>query len=163
MIIYYTKGSVVRRITLALILVVISLFTSTLSWADFEVLDVALSSSIRGRMPADPISPPAHCEKDKSGQGDLPIIDSSQWQKVFLWARIASSEKGAIRHTWHQHLADGWTTVSVVDLPISSSPGYRMWSAKAFRALNPVGDWMIVLAPSKEPNRILCITRFSVK
>ena len=133
------------------------------SWADFEVLDVALTSSVQNREPADPVSPTAHCEKDKSGNADLPVIDSVVQPKIFFWARIASSSEGSIRHTWHQHLKDGWETVSEVDLPIKPSSGYRMWSAKAFHPGDPIGDWMIVLAPSHDPEHILCITRFSVK
>mgnify|MGYP000681098376 CR=1 FL=1 len=152
------------RLIIMLLVIGASCFVnSNDSWADFDVLDVALASSVRGRQPVKPVSPSAHCEKDKSGKASLPIIDSSKWRKVFLWARIASSSKGSIRHTWHQYINDVWETVSVVDLPISPSPGYRMWSAKAFRKINPIGDWMIVLAPSHEPQRVLCITRFSVK
>lgn len=152
-----------RRFSIALAIGASFLLISVPSWADFEVLDVALSSSIRGRQPANPITPSAYCEKHTSGKATLPTIDSSNWRKVFFWTRIASSSKGSIRHTWHQHVNDGWETVSVVDLQISPSPGYRMWSAKAFKRINPIGDWMIVLTPSHEPERVLCITRFSVK
>ena len=152
-----------QRFLIPLMILGCSLLSSTESWADFEVLDVSLAASIQNREPTDPVSPPAHCEKDKNGQADLPVIDSLIQPKVFFWTRIASDSDGSIRHTWHQQAEGGWETVSEVDLPIRPSSGYRMWSSKALHSGHQVGDWMIVVAPSNEPEHILCITRFSVK
>ncbi len=151
------------RILIPVLILGSTVLSGSESWADFEVLDVALAGSIQNRQPKNPVRPTAHCEKDKNGEGKLPVIDSAVLPKVFFWTRIASSSKGSIRHTWHQQLQDGWETVSVINLPIRPSPGYRMWSAKAFLPGDPVGDWMIVVTPSHDPQHVLCITRFSVK
>ncbi|WP_447970406.1 DUF2914 domain-containing protein [Nitrospira sp. M1] len=151
------------RFLLTLLILGTSLIYSGYAWADFEVLDVSLASSIRNREPSTPVLPAAHCEKDKNGQSDLPVVNSLVRRKIFFWTRIASSSEGAIRHTWHQHLENGWETIAEVNLPITPSPGYRMWSSKALHRGNPIGDWMIVVAPSHDPEHVLCITRFSVK
>ncbi|GJL65794.1 MAG: hypothetical protein NPIRA05_07650 [Nitrospirales bacterium] len=151
------------RVLLSLFILGSSVLHSAQAWADFEVLEVSLTSSIQNREPAAPVSPAVHCEKDKNGQSDLPVVNSLARPKIFFWTRIASSSKGVIRHTWHQHLEDGWETIAEVNLPIKPSPGYRMWSSKALHRGNPIGDWMIVVAPSHDPERVLCITRFSVK
>ena len=73
-----------QRFLILLMILGCSLLSGTESWADFEVLDVSLAASIQNREPADPVSPPAHCEKDKNGQADLPVIDSLIQPKVFF-------------------------------------------------------------------------------
>ena len=151
------------RVLLSLLIFGSTVFSSVDCLADFEILDISLTGTVKNREPHDPVSPPAYCEKDKNGKGELPVIDSVDRPKIFFWTRIASSSQGTIRHTWHQHVDNTWVMISQVDLSIKPSSGYRMWSSKDFRRGNPIGDWMIVVASVHDPEHILCITRFSVK
>ncbi|MCA9471530.1 MAG: DUF2914 domain-containing protein [Nitrospirales bacterium] len=151
------------RVRLALLIISCLLIPTIECWADFEVLDISLAGVIQDRQPIDPVSPPAFCEKDKNGKGELPVIDTAVHPKIFFWMRIASSSAGTIRHTWLQHVDNTWVQISQVNLSIRPSSGYRMWSSKDFRRGDPIGDWMIVVASSADPDQILCITRFSVK
>ena len=106
---------------------------------------------------------PAYCEKDKNGQAAIPVVKTSQTSKVVLWTKVVATTNGTLRHSWH-HQVDGiWTKVSEVNLSIRPSLGYRMWSLKSLKPTIHAGEWMVVVAPSKEPERILCITRFRVQ
>ena len=132
-------------------------------WAEYEVLEVTLARSVQDRHPVESITPPAHCEKDKNGQGSIPVIDSSVTEQVFFWTRIASTEDGTIRHVWHQQIDESWEPIAEVDLTIRPSSSYRMWSSKSLLPNLHIGEWMIVVSPSDQPEQILCITRFSIK
>ncbi len=152
-----------RHVIFVLLILNIPLFNLTDVWASYEVLDISLSPSIKDRVPINPVSPKAYCEKDKNGKADLPVIKTPRMDKIFFWTRIASTTKGTIRHTWHHYSEDGWKTISKVDLSIRPSSGYRMWSSKTLRTDREIGDWMIVVSPSNNLKHILCITRFSVQ
>ena len=149
-------------LTLIITLICI-LFLSTPALADYEMLEVALASSIQNREPIEPFSPSAHCEKDKDGKTAIPTIDSSETDRVFFWTRLSSSTAGKIRHTWHLQKDEGWQVIAEVDLSIRASSSYRMWSSKSLRPDLHIGEWMIVVSPTVQPERILCITRFSIQ
>ena len=149
--------------SIGIFLIVSSIFTSTLVWADQDVLGVALAPAIQDRQPVNPFSPPAHCEKDKNGQDSVPIVDVSVMEKIYFWTRISSSTSGTIRHSWHQEIKGRWHNLSEVDLPISPSGSYRTWSSKTILPGIHVGNWMVVVAPSDNPDHILCISRFMVE
>ena len=137
--------------------------TPLLAQADFLVKNVALSKAVNQRNPQGIFLPPAYCEKDKNGQAAIPVVQTSQTSHVVFWTKIEATTIGTIRHSWH-HKTDGtWTKISEVDIPIQPSPGYRMWSMKSLHPDLHTGEWMIVVAPLKEPDRILCIARFTVK
>ncbi|MCA9498508.1 MAG: DUF2914 domain-containing protein [Nitrospirales bacterium] len=137
--------------------------TPLLAQADFLVKNVALSKAVNQRNPQEIFLPPAYCEKDKNGQAAIPVVQTSQTSHVVFWTKIEATTIGTIRHSWH-HKTDGtWTKISEVDIPIQPSPGYRMWSMKSLHPDLHTGEWMIVVAPLKEPDRILCIARFTVK
>lgn len=149
---------------LALIFSIMSfLLYSAPVWAEYDVLEVALAHSIQDRQPFQPTTPAAFCEKDKSEQSAIPVIDSSDTEKIFFWTRIAATTEGTIRHAWHQQRDDGWGMIAEVDLSIKPSSGYRIWSSKTLRPDLHIGEWMIVVSPSDQPEQILCITRFSIK
>ena len=131
--------------------------------SDFVVHKVVLSKHIQNRNPEGIFTPPAYCEKDKNGQASIPIIQASQASEVFLWVKVEANITGKIRHSWHFQIEGTWTKVSEVNLSVRPSPGYRTWSKKRLRPKGATGDWMVVISPSKEPERVLCITRFSVK
>ena len=129
----------------------------------FRIEAVALSKSITNRNPVGAFSPPAYCEKDKNGQAAIPVVEMSQTSTVTFWTKVAATTKGALRHSWHHQIAGTWTMVSEVHLSIRPSPGYRTWSKKSLKPALHRGEWMIVVAPAKEPERILCIARFTVQ
>ncbi|GJL57501.1 MAG: hypothetical protein NPIRA03_03580 [Nitrospirales bacterium] len=134
-----------------------------LAQADFVVKTVVLSKEVNKRDPQGKFLPPAYCEKDKNGHAAIPVVQTSQTSQVIFWTKIEATTTGMIRHSWHLKTDGTWTKISEVDIPIRPSPGYRMWSMKSLHPDLHTGEWMIVVAPSKEPNRILCIARFTVK
>ncbi|MEO6203342.1 MAG: DUF2914 domain-containing protein [Nitrospirales bacterium] len=137
--------------------------TPLLAQADFLVKTVVLSKEVNKRNPQGIFRPPAYCEKDKNGQAAIPVVQTSQTSQVIFWTKIEATTTGKIRHSWHHKINGTWTKISEVNISIQPSPGYRMWSMKSLLADLHTGEWMIVVAPSKEPDRILCITRFTVK
>jgi hypothetical protein len=134
-----------------------------LAQTDFLVEKVVLSKEVRNRNPQGVFSPPAYCEKDKNGQAAIPVVQASQTSQVVFWVKVAATTTGKLRHSWHHQTDGGWTKISEVNIPVRPSSGYRMWSTKTLRPHLHTGEWMIVVAPSNEPDRILCITRFTVK
>jgi len=140
------------------------MFVTTVHAApDFHVEKVALSKEVTDRNPEGIFSPPAYCEKDKNGQAAISVVKTSQTSKVFFWIKVAAEINGTLRHSWHHQIDGTWTKVSEVNLSIRPSSGYRMWSLKSLKPTIHTGEWMVVVAPSNEPGRILCITRFTVQ
>ena len=139
--------------------------TVTPAWAqtDFLVEKVVLSKGVSDRVPQGVFTPPAYCEKDKNGQAAIPVVQISQTSQVVFWTKIAATTTGKIRHSWHYKSHGTWMKISEVNIPIRPSPGYRMWSIKTLHPAIHTGEWMIVVAPSNEPERILCIARFTVE
>jgi hypothetical protein len=131
--------------------------------SDFHVEKVVLSKNVTNRNPEGIFSPPAYCEKDKNGQAAIPIVKTSQTSKVILWIKVAATTNGTLRHSWHHQIDGIWTMVSEVNLSIRRSAGYRMWSLKSLKPKIHAGEWMVVVAPSNKPEKILCITRFTVQ
>lgn len=127
------------------------------------VQQVILSQDISDRNPEKIFSPPAYCEKDKNGKSAIPVVHASRVSRVVLWTKVESTITGTILHTWHHKVNDTWLTVSSVNLAIRPSSGFRTWSIHSLRPDQDQGEWMVVMAPSREPNRVLCITRFSVQ
>ena len=124
---------------------------------------VVLAQDVTNRNPEGIFSPPAYCEKDKNGQAAIPIVKTSQTSLVILWTKVVAATNGNLRHSWHHKINGTWTKVSEVNLSIRPSSGYRMWSLKTLKPEIHVGEWMVVVSPSSQPGKILCITRFTVK
>ena len=152
-----------RHFPTSIFLLICSLFSPSLASAKQEILAIALAPKIQNRQPLNPFTPPAQCEKDQTGQDSVPIIDVSSTEKVFFWTRIASTKWGKIRHSWHQQVNGRWQKPSFVDLRVRRSGNYRTWSAKTLIPQDHLGNWMIVVSPSDDPDHILCISRFIVK
>lgn len=131
--------------------------------SDFQIKKVVFSKDVTDRNPKGVFSPPAYCEKDKNGQAAIPIVKTSQTSKVIFWTKVAAAINGTIRHSWHHQIDGTWEMVSEVNIPIRPSSGYRMWSLKSLKPEIHTGEWMVVVAPSNEPEQILCITRFTVQ
>ena len=131
--------------------------------SDFHVEKVVLSKNVANRNPEGIFLPPAYCEKDKNGQAAIPVVKTSQTALVILWTKVVATTKGILRHSWHHQIDGTWTKVSEVNLSIRPSSGYRMWSLKSLKHEVHTGEWMVVVAPSNQPEKILCITRFTVK
>ena len=131
--------------------------------SDFHIEEVVLSKDVTDRNPTGIFSPPAYCEKDKNGHTSIPVVKTSQTTKVVFWTKVAAANNGTLRHSWHHQIDGTWTRVSEVNLSIRPSSGYRMWSLKSLKPDIHTGEWMVVVAPSNEPEKILCITRFTVQ
>ena len=137
--------------------------TPALAQPDFIVEKVVLSKEVDNREPKGIFTPPAYCEKDKNGQAAIPVVQASQTSQVVFWTKIEATTTGKIRHSWHHQTDGAWTKISEVNIPIRPSSGYRMWSKKSLHPDFHTGEWMIVVSPSNQPEKILCITRFTVK
>ena len=131
--------------------------------SDFQIKEVAFSKDVTNRSPIGVFSPPAYCEKDKNGQTAIPIVKTSQASTVAFWTKVTAAVNGILRHSWHHKIDGVWTMVSEVNLSIRPSSGYRMWSLKSLKPEIHTGEWMVVVAPSNEPDKILCIARFTVQ
>ncbi len=131
--------------------------------SDFEVEKVVISKHVANRNPAGIFSPSAYCEKDKNGQAAIPVAKISKTSKIFFWTKVVAATKGTLRHSWHHQIEGTWKKVSEVNLSIRPSSGYRMWSLKSLKPEIHRGEWMIVVAPSRSPEKILCIARFRVE
>jgi len=135
----------------------------TYAESSFYVEKVVISQNVTKRNPVGIFSPPAYCEKDTSGQAAIPVVKTSETSQAVLWAKVAATTKGKLRHSWHHQVNGTWTKVSEVNIPIRPSSGYRMWSMKSLNPAIHTGEWMVVIAPSNSPEKILCITRFTVQ
>lgn len=147
------------------VMVIFFVLATTPVWAqpDFLVEHVALAEAVINRNPKGIFTPHAYCEKDKNVQAAIPVVPASQTSQVVFWTKIEATTSGNIRHSWH-HQTDGvWNRISDVNIPVKPSPGYRIWSLKSLHPEVHTGEWMIVVAPSNTPDRILCIARFKVK
>ena len=142
---------------------ILLLLTPVYAEPDFHVEKVVISKNVTNRNPEGIFSPSAYCEKDKNGQAAIPVVKTAQTSRVFLWTKISAATNGKIRHSWHHQIKGIWTKVSEVNLSISPSLGYRMWSLKSLKPGIHTGEWMVVIAPSHTPEEILCITRFTVQ
>jgi hypothetical protein len=129
----------------------------------FHVEKVVIAKNVTNRNPEGIFSPDAYCEKDKNGQAAIPVVETAQTSKVIIWMKIAATTSGRLRHSWHHQIEGIWTKVSEVNLSIHPSLGYRTWSFKSLKSEIHRGEWMVVVAPSKTPEEILCITRFTVQ
>jgi len=134
-----------------------------LAQPDFLVNTVVLAKEVNNRNPTGIFTPPAYCEKDKNGQAAIPVVQTSQTSQVVFWIKVEATTTGKLRHSWHHQTSGAWRKISEVNIPVRPSSGYRMWSMKSLHPDLHTGEWMIVVAPSNEPDRILCITRFTVK
>lgn len=131
--------------------------------SEFHVEKIVISKKVTNRNPEGIFSPPAYCEKDTTGQAAIPVVKTSKTSQVVLWAKVAATTRGTLRHSWHHQINGTWTKVSEVNLSIYPSSGYRMWSLKSLKPEIHTGEWMVVIAPSNAPEKILCITRFTVQ
>ncbi len=129
----------------------------------FHVQKVVIAKAVTNRNPQGIFTPSAYCEKDKNGQAAIPIVKASGTPKVYFWTQVASKKRGTLRHSWHHQIEGTWTKVAEVTLSIRPSPGYRMWSLKSLKPEIHKGEWMIVVAPTHSPEKIICITRFTVQ
>ena len=152
-----------RLISPVVVLIVWCCYSLSPAWAGQELLAIALAPKIRSRQPVKPFTPPARCEKDQKGEDSIPLVEVSRNRKVHFWTRMASTSWVKIRHSWHHEIQGQWKLLSFVDLKVGRSGSYRTWSKRTMVPQRDAGHWMIVVAPSNNPNRILCISRFFVK
>ncbi|MDX1410676.1 MAG: DUF2914 domain-containing protein [Nitrospirales bacterium] len=152
-----------RVLSIMVFLIVWCLHSLTQAWAGQELLAISLSPKVRNRQPVKPFSPPARCEKDQGGEDSIPIVQVPRTRKVYFWTRLASTSWVKVRHSWHHEINGQWEVQSFVDLKVGRSGSYRTWSRRTMAPQRDVGNWMIVVSLSHDPDHILCISRFVVK
>jgi hypothetical protein len=153
----------VKHVFWCLGLLLVPTFTPALAQTDFLVEKVVLAKDVDNKNPMGIHTPPAYCEKDKNGQAAIPVVRISQTAQIVFWIKVKATTTGKLRHSWHHQIAGSWKKISEINIPVRPSSGYRMWSTKLLHPDLHIGEWMIVVAPSNEPDRILCIARFTVK
>ncbi len=150
-------------VTIALVMSMLMFTTPVHAQSDFQIKKVIIAKAVANRNPRGVFTPPAYCEKDKSGQAAIPIVKASETSRVFFWTKVSAARKGTLRHSWHHQIGGTWTKVSEVTLSIRPATGYRTWSLKSLKPEIHKGEWMVVVAPSNRPEEIICISRFTVQ
>ncbi len=124
-----------------------------------EMIDVIFARDVVNREPIDPFQPGAYCGPESAPSGSIPVIDSQQENKVYLWNRVKSQGEYVIRHRW---LKDG-VEVAMVELDVAESPGWRTWSSKNIDPNFHIGSWKVEVTTASNPSNVICIAHFIVK
>ncbi len=146
-----------------LFLVGILTFSPQVAGAEVTIDSIELAAEVQDRQPLGSLTPPAFCEKDKSGQSAIPVFDSSSGERVFFWNRLQTSAPGMLRHTWYRSEDNGWAEAADIHLRFVESSAFRTWSSKRMMPSLHTGDWKIEVSTAGEPERVLCTARFRVE
>jgi hypothetical protein len=123
-----------------------------------EVVDSFFAPDVIEMNPVNPFEPGVTCENGAEPSGPMPVIDSQEVSRIFLWTRIKSSEDGVLRHSWYK---DG-VEMAVVDLELRESPEFRTWSSKNIDPNFHTGNWKVVVTAASDPSDIICTAHFLV-
>ncbi len=123
-----------------------------------EIVDIIFARDVEDREPVAPFEPGAHCGEPTEPSGSIPVINSLEDRKVFLWNRIKSSAQDVLRHRWYK---DG-VEVAMVELDLGESSGYRTWSSKNIDPNFHIGNWRVEVSTASNPNSVLCVAHFVV-
>ncbi len=124
-----------------------------------EIVDIIFARDVENREPVAPFQPGAYCGKKSQPSGPIPVINSQEERRVFLWNRIKSSAADVLRHRWYK---DG-VEVALVELDLGESSGYRTWSSKNIDPTFHLGNWRVEVTTASNPDNVLCIAHFVVK
>ncbi len=124
-----------------------------------EMVDVIFARDVVNREPVDPFQPGAYCGSGTAPSGSIPVIDSQQENKVYLWNRVKSQGEDVLRHTWYK---DGME-VAMVELDVAESPGWRTWSSKNIDPNFHIGSWKVEVTVASNPSDVICVAQFIVK
>ena len=147
------------RFLIISIFVLATLAGSPRASAGQEIVDIIFARDVVNREPVAPYEPGAYCGGEGTPSGPVPIIDSREDKKVFLWNRIKSSKDEVLRHRW---IKDG-EEMAVVELNLGVSSGYRTWSSKNLDPNFHVGQWKVEVSTASDPGHVLCVAHFIVK
>jgi len=124
-----------------------------------EMIDVIFARDVVNREPVEPFQPGAYCGPETAPSGSIPVIDSQQENRVYLWNRVKSQGEYVIRHRW---IKDG-VEVAMVELDVAESPGWRTWSSKNIDSNFHIGSWKVEVTAISNPSNVICIAHFIVK
>jgi len=129
------------------------------SSAGQEMIDVIFARDVVNREPVDPFQPGAYCGLGTAPSGSIPVIDSQQENRVYLWNRVKSQGDYVLRHRWYK---DG-VEVAMVELEVAESPGWRTWSSKNIDPNFHIGSWKVEVTAASNPSDVICVAHFIVK
>ena len=124
-----------------------------------EIVDIIFARDVENREPVAPFEPGAHCGGATEPSESIPVINSLEDSRVYLWNRIRSSTQDVLRHRWYK---DG-VEVTMVELDLGESSGYRTWSSKNIDPNFHRGNWRVEVTTASDPNSVLCVAHFVVK
>jgi len=124
-----------------------------------EMVDVIFARDVVNREPVDPFQPGAYCGQDARPSGSIPVIDSREEKKVYLWNRLKSSGEDVLRHRWYKDDVEQ----ASVELDLGESPGWRTWSSKNIDPNFHIGNWKVVVTTASDPSNIVCVAHFVVR
>jgi len=124
-----------------------------------EIVDIIFARDVENMEPIAPFQPGTYCGEQAQTSGSIPVINSQDEQKVYLWNRIKSNAADVLHHRWYK---DG-VEVALVELDLGESPGYRTWSSKNIDPNFHIGNWRVEVTTASNPNNVLCIAHFVVK
>jgi hypothetical protein len=56
-----------------------------------------------------------------------------------------------------------WHKIASVDLKVGPSSSFRTWSKKEIDPIVHKGEWKVEIAPTTNPDKVLCTARFRIK
>jgi hypothetical protein len=120
---------------------------------------VIFARDVVNREPVEPFQPGAHCGSANAPSGSIPLIDSQQENRVYLWNRVKSQGDDTLRHRWFK---DGME-VAMVELEVAESPAWRTWSSKNIDPNFHIGSWKVEVTVASNPSDVFCVAHFIVK
>ena len=147
------------RIFIVTLVFLVSLVGFPTNSAGQEMVDVIFARDVVDREPVDPFQPGAYCGSQTAPSGSIPVVDSRQENKIFLWNRVKAQGQDVIRHRWYK---DG-EEMAMVELDIAESPGWRTWSSKNIDANFHIGNWRVEVTAASNPSNVICVAHFIVR
>ncbi len=141
------------------LIVLVTLVSFPSNSAGQEMIDVIFARDVANREPVDPFQPGAYCGSGTTPSGSIPVINSQQENRVYLWNRVKSQGEDVLRHRW---LKDGME-VAMVELDLAQSPGWRTWSSKNIDPNFHLGSWKVEVTTASNPSNVICIAHFIVE
>jgi hypothetical protein len=124
-----------------------------------EIVDIIFARDVSNREPVAPFQPGTYCSNKSQPSGQVPVINSQEDRKVYLWNRIKSATGDVLRHRWYK---DGME-VATVEQNLGVSPGYRTWSSKIIDPNFHIGKWSVEVTTASDPSKVLCVAHFEVQ
>ena len=124
-----------------------------------EIVDIIFARDVSDREPVAPFQPGTYCGNKSQPGGQVPVINSQEDRKVYLWNRIKSTTGDVLRHRWYKDDME----VAMVELNLGESSGYRTWSSKNIDPNFHIGKWSVEVTTASNPSKVLCVAQFEVQ